>query len=177
MRVNVITLVLLLISIISSGLLLTSYYTQKQLNYSVKLQSSAISELIKAREDGRDLPAALAQVTSLNSELRDLITTLRVPPNSASTDNHNQASVGGAQTSAFSSSGSPQIIGMVQVKGDPTQTEDIYENPQLGTIVTGSAAGADLLFYIQKQPGWYQVELKNENTGWIQEERVSELGN
>jgi hypothetical protein len=180
-RVNIATLVLSFISIVSLGLLLSSYHTQRQLNYLVKQQSSTISEMIKTKEDEKSFSVALTQATGLNNELRDTITKLRVLPSSIAskgtevnlvpTDNNNQGSVEGVQTNSTL----PQIVGMVQVNGDPTEPKNIYNGFQSGSTIIGSAAGSDFLFYTQKQPGWYQVELRNGDIGWIPEEQITEL--
>jgi len=178
---NVVTLTVLAVSIATLGIFVSTYYAQRQLKNYVKLQSSVIPELIKAKEDGRDLSTALAQATSINNELRDLINTLRttstVTPivTSVIVDGTNQTALGSPQTSVLSASNASPLLGMVQVNGVETEVKSVYASPQLGTTVTGSVPGSDLVFYIQKQPGWYQVELNSGSIGWIPEEQVTSI--
>ena len=148
-----------LITIIAVTVAIMSLINQAKLKAVIDLQSTQISELLKAKKDMKFSQDASndSGITAIG-ELKTMVQNLNNKVN--------------AQPAVLGTAVTVPYLGSVEVNIGTTGSLMSGENTT--TPVAEVTPGA-ILFYLKKENGWYQVETTDNKSGWLPAESVTEI--
>ncbi len=150
-----------------------------------QLSSNTYQELISLRENFDTTTRNQAkEITELQIELNQLrsqltankLITLDLEADQSVSDSASDSSV--VLAASNSATLPPNYISPSQiirvVKGNATNVE-VHAMPNTTSLVIDSLKSDSIHFYLTKADNWYQVDLENNQSGWIEARYVSEL--
>jgi hypothetical protein len=166
-KTNIVTVVLGGITIISLTIAIMSLINQAKLKSLTEIQSQQIAQLIKDKKDFQ-FSKTLNDDNSLTAidELKKMVMDLKNNRTTVATTTIDE-NVLGVTTSL------PPTLGMVMLNVGVTPV-NIYDSPSTSGNILSSTMAVTVMFYYEKQPGWYQIEYEANKLGWMPEALLTE---
>lgn len=174
--ISLIIIMLVIISSFSLSAAIQNTVMQKQLANLITAQNTQLNELIKNKKE-----EVLVQKNSGNEkdntikELTNVLKTLINIKNDSSVMGVNTMPSPISSSTIPTASIAPALMGLVRTNSNNNTSIPVYEQPVIPGNIIGTVAANKFLFYYQKQPSWYKVELEAGKYGWIQQDFLIEI--